>query len=287
MSEGAERKSSAPSRFLPLVALLFAGSGASALIYEIVWYQLLQLAVGSTAVSLGVLLATFMGGLCIGSLALPRFFPKSGGRHPLAVYAAIEAGIGALGLIELVLIPLIDSVYVSGPQAGFAGMLFRGLIAGVVLLPPTMLMGASLPAIVRWVESSPRGVSWWGFLYGANIVGAVFGSLLAGFYLLRVYDVNVASYAAAAINLAVALVSFALSTRTPPSLSGSLPAPAAASLSDKPEPLWTVYLAIALSGAAALGGEVVWTRLMGLTLGATVYAFSIILAVFQIGRAHV
>src|SRR3977135_3498777 len=57
---------------LPLVALLFAGSGASALIYEIVWYQLLQLAIGSTAVSLGVLLATFMGGLCIGSLALPR-----------------------------------------------------------------------------------------------------------------------------------------------------------------------------------------------------------------------
>src|ERR1039457_7003401 len=61
-----------PSRFLPLLLLLFAGSGCAALIYEIVWYQLLQLVIGSTAISLGVLLATFMGGLCLGSLTLPR-----------------------------------------------------------------------------------------------------------------------------------------------------------------------------------------------------------------------
>src|SRR6266576_3789417 len=87
---------------LPLVALLFAGSGASALIYEIVWYQLLQLAIGSTAVSLGVLLATFMGGLCIGSLALPRMLRgrESSWLHPLRIYAAIELLIGLFGLIE-------------------------------------------------------------------------------------------------------------------------------------------------------------------------------------------
>ena len=60
------------TRFLPLLLVLFAGSGCSALIYEIVWYQMLQLALGSTAISLGVLLATFMGGLCLGSIGLPR-----------------------------------------------------------------------------------------------------------------------------------------------------------------------------------------------------------------------
>ena len=65
----------APTRFLPLLLILFAGSGCSALIYEIVWYQLLQLVIGSSAVSLGVLLATFMGGLCFGSLTLPRLMP--------------------------------------------------------------------------------------------------------------------------------------------------------------------------------------------------------------------
>src|ERR1035438_1886291 len=99
------------SRFFPLLLILFAGSGCSALIYEIVWYQLLQLAIGSTAVSLGVLLATFMGGLCIGSLALPRLQKQSETFwHPLRTYAAIEFAIAALGLIELVLVPLIGQI---------------------------------------------------------------------------------------------------------------------------------------------------------------------------------
>src|SRR3984893_2630500 len=94
------------SRFFPLLLILFAGSGFSALIYEIVWYQLLQLAVGSTAVSLGVLLATFMGGLCIGSIALPRM--GFGGRHPLRIYAALEFGIGICGVLVLFGMPLIN-----------------------------------------------------------------------------------------------------------------------------------------------------------------------------------
>jgi spermidine synthase len=83
------------SRFLPVLLLLFAGSGCSALIYEIVWYQLLQFAIGSTAVSLGFLLATFMGGLGLGSWLLPRVFSRSdsGKNHPLRLYAYIEAGI--------------------------------------------------------------------------------------------------------------------------------------------------------------------------------------------------
>src|SRR5579862_3339858 len=93
-------------RFLPLVLLLFAGSGCSALIYEIVWYQLLQLAIGSTAVSLGIVLAVFMGGLCLGSLLIPRM--RAAGRHPLRVYAALELGIGILGLLVLILVPLVD-----------------------------------------------------------------------------------------------------------------------------------------------------------------------------------
>src|ERR1700734_444891 len=87
----------AQRRFLPLLALLFAASGCSALIYEIVWYQLLQLVIGSTAVSLGVLLATFMGGLCIGSIGLPRL--KLVQTNPLRVYAALELGIGLCGLL--------------------------------------------------------------------------------------------------------------------------------------------------------------------------------------------
>src|SRR5438128_2911890 len=82
--------------FLPLLLLLFVGSGCAALIYEIVWLQLLQLVIGSTAVSLGVLLGTFMGGMCLGSLLLPRLISSS--RHPLRVYALLELGIGVIGI---------------------------------------------------------------------------------------------------------------------------------------------------------------------------------------------
>ena len=165
-----------------LLLILFAGSGCSALIYEIVWYHLLQLAIGSTAVSLGILLATFMGGLCLGSYLLPRLLPRTR-RHPLLVYAGIEAGIALCGLLELVLIPLIDRFYISGVQDGVAGMLLRGGVCAIALLTPTMLMGASLPAIARWARNG--NAAWWGLLYGANTLGAVSGCVLAGFWLLQ------------------------------------------------------------------------------------------------------
>src|SRR5437016_7625595 len=96
-------------RFLPLLLLLFAGSGCSALIYEIVWCQLLQLVIGSSAVSLGVLLGTFMGGMCLGSLALPRFVAPR--HHPLRVYALIELGLGIAGLVVLFGMPIVDRLY--------------------------------------------------------------------------------------------------------------------------------------------------------------------------------
>src|SRR5438034_10990575 len=94
-----------PRRFLPVLLLLFIGSGCAGLIYEIVWFQLLQLVVGSSAVSLGVLLGTFMGGLCLGSLSLSRIV--SARRHPLRVYALLELGIGVLGIAALFVVPYV------------------------------------------------------------------------------------------------------------------------------------------------------------------------------------
>ena len=271
-----------PARFLPLLLVLFAGSGFSALVYEIVWYQLLQLAIGSTAVSLGILLATFMGGLCLGSVGLPRFGWAR--QHPLRTYALLEAGIALFGLLVLFEIPLINRVYIAGVEHGLPGMLLRGLAAAVCMLPPTILMGASLPAIVGWIESTPRGVSWWGLLYGGNTAGAVLGCLAAGFYLLRIYDTATATYTAVAVNLIVAAISFALASRTP-ERSSEVGWVDSRSDSIAGSGRWAVHVTIALSGACALGAEVVWTRLMGMLLGNTVYVFSIILAVFLIGLA--
>jgi spermidine synthase len=280
------------SRFLPVLLILFAGSGCAALIYEIVWYQMLQLAIGSTAVSMGFLLAAFMSGLCLGSIGWPRL-SRYAHVHPLKVYAALEAGIGLLGILVLFGVPYIDRAYIIGFQSGLSNEVLRGLMATVCLLPPTFLMGASLPALSRWLEMDQRGVSWWGLLYGGNTLGAVFGCLLAGFYLLRLYNMATATFAAAAINFAVAGLSFLMASRLP-ARSGSGAGAGASAESSAPEPSvfapaspyrWTIYLTIALSGAGALGAEVVWTRLMGMLLGSTVYVFSIILAVFLIGIA--
>jgi len=141
-------------------------------------------------------------------------------------------------------------------------------------------MGASLPAVSRWLESSPRGISWLGLLYGGNTAGAVCGCLLAGFYLLRVFDMRTATLVAAGINSAVALISFGLAALAPAQEAAQLSAPNEAAAAAQS---WRVYLAIALSGACALGAEAIWTRLLGLMMGATVYTFSIILAVFLVG----
>jgi spermidine synthase len=182
------------TRFFPLLLLLFAGSGCSALIYEVAWYQILQLALGSTAVSLGFLLAAFMGGLCIGSVVLPRLNLRRS--HPLRVYALLEFGIAILGVLVTLAMPLLSRVYFAGAEPGLTDMILRGVVAAVAMLPSTILMGASLPAIVRWIEATPRGVSRWALLYGGNTAGAVFGCLFAGFYLLRLYSMATAAFAA-------------------------------------------------------------------------------------------
>ncbi len=271
--------SPAAPRFLPVLLLLFFGSGCAALIYEIVWFQLLGFVIGSSAVSLAVLLGTFMGGMCLGSLLLPRLVSPR--HHPLRVYALLEFGIAAAALFVLFALPSIARAYTSLATTGLTGLLWRGLVCALCLLPPTMLMGATLPAIARWVEATPRGVSWLGGFYGGNTLGAVAGSLLAGFYLLRVYDLPTATACAVVLNVLVAVLALVLA-RLSPAIPLSV-APPPSVVPSLPRRSLPVLTAIALSGLCALSAEVIWTRQLSLLLGATVYTFSLILAVFLTG----
>jgi spermidine synthase len=265
-------------RFLPLLLLLFIGSGCAALIYEIVWFQLLQLVIGSSAVSLAVLLGTFMGGMCLGSLALPRFISTQ--RHPLRVYAFLELGIALAAIAVLFVVPAAGRIYTTFAGHGFAGILLRGLVCAGCLLPPTVLMGATLPAVARWIETNPRGVGWLGFFYGGNTAGAVAGCVLAGFYLLRKYDMATATWCAVGINVAVALLALVLARRAP--YTGT-EENKKSSNNEMTAGSRFVLVSIGLSGLCALAAEVVWARTLSLLLGATVYTFSIILAVFLTG----
>jgi spermidine synthase len=251
-------------KLLP-VLLLFAGSGCAALIYEVVWYQQLQLVLGGTTLSLAILLSTFMGGLCLGSLVFPRI--KTLGEYPtLRVFAGIEFAIAVSGLLVKFALPLVTTAYFDGATNAAA--------AALLMLPATFFMGASFPAIARFSSQ-------WALLYGCNTAGAVFGCLLTGFYLLRVYNFARAAWVAAAINLLVAVLSFFLAdtkSREQPEeeITGEAGTTAA---------MWSVYLAIGISGFCALGAEVIWTRLLSMLFLGTVYVFAIILAVFLAGLA--
>jgi spermidine synthase len=259
---------------------LFAASGAAALVYEVVWFQLLQLIVGSTAVSMAVLLAAFMGGMCGGSLLFAQMAPLS--MHPLRAYAMLEGAVAVAALLVLALVPLVGGVYVAVVGYGMPGLLLRGFVAALCLAPPTLLMGATLPAAARWLTATPRGVTWIGWCYAANIAGGVVGCLVAGFYLLPRADVRVATMTGAAVNALVAVTAMVVAARAPARVAAA-PSPPATPPSTRRRHAGRIYLAIALSGAAALGAEVIWTRLLSLMFGATVYAFSIILAVYLAG----
>jgi len=257
--------------------ILFFASGCAALIYETVWFYLVQLVVGASSISVAVLLCAFMGGMALGSWLLPRLTPK--GAHPFRVVAALEAGIAILGLAIPFALPYIQQVYLTLAEPGAGSITLRAIVCCLVLTPPTMLMGATLPAIARWLGHDDRGAV--GLMYMANLAGGATGTVLAGFYLLRVHDTVVATFVAVTINAIVAAAFWrmsALASQAPQAPQAPL-APLAPLAPQAPY----VYAAAALSGFTALGAEVVWTRQLSLLFGASVYTFSLILAVFLSG----
>jgi spermidine synthase len=263
-----------------LLRILFLVSGCAALIYEVIWFHLLRLVIGASALSVGIVLASFMGGMFLGSLLCARYVPPE--KNPIRVYAFLEIGIGAFGLLMPIILPAVKLVYIGLVGYGPLGIALRAIIAATLLLPPTALMGATLPAIARRYPPGRRGMSALGGLYAANTVGAVLGCLLSAFLLLAVWNVWVATAVAAALNFAIGAVALRLG-RAAPSPAQFDPVPAVsppASPGRDPRP---IYVAAALSGLTALGAQVVWTRLLTLLFGATIYAFAIILAVFLAG----
>src|SRR3954464_139857 len=148
-----------PRSVLPALLVLFVGSGIAALVYEVVWFQLLELVIGSSAISLGVLLPTYMAGMCAGTLLLPRLTGLRGVR-PIRLYAFLELGIGVGGLFVLGVVPLVSGVYSAIGGHGPFAIFVRAVLSAICLLPPTILMGATLPAASRFAESTPNGVAW-------------------------------------------------------------------------------------------------------------------------------
>jgi len=263
---------------IALVILAFS-SGCAALVYEVVWFQLLELVIGSSAVSLAVLLSMFMGGTCLGSILAMSFAWRA--RSILRLYAAIELAVAICGISILTVLP-----HISGALIRFGGsdLAARGALAAACLFPPTICMGAELPTIAHCFRGNDGKLAWVSYCYAGSLAGGAAGGLLAGFYLLRVFDVNVATWTAVAINcmisLSALLVGYKLSPVAHRPTVHAKAVPKVGRAASAP-----IYAAVAASGAVALSAEIVWTRALSLAFAATVYVFSMVAAAFLLGLA--
>src|SRR6267142_122187 len=204
-------------RSFTLIAICFVLSGATALIYEVLWARMLGLVFGATTVAISAVLAAFMGGLALGSALAARFAARI--KRPVRAYAFIEIAVGLYALAVPVLFRGIDQIYAQVWQRfhpGFCGFtLSRFLLASAVLLIPTALMGATLPVLVAALKRSSKNIaSAITRLYTWNLTGAISGVIAAGFFLLPQFGVLSTIWIAAATNLAIGLAALLLDLKS-------------------------------------------------------------------------
>jgi spermidine synthase len=267
---------------LKLIGLCFILSGATGLIYEVLWARMLGLVFGATTLAVSTVLAAFMGGLALGSALAGKLAHQI--RKPLSTYGLMEIGIAVYALLIPFLFRWIDDLYALIWQQFHPGYftfsLWRFALSGVVLLVPTTLMGATLPvlaaALVRSSDSNSVTK-----LYACNLAGAILGTLAAGFVLLPALGVRTTIAVAAVLNLLVGLIAIILQRRTharaehPVNLEKNPVNPVSS--------FW--YFAALASGFVTISSQVSWTRTLTMIIGSSTYAFSIVVALFLIGLA--
>jgi spermidine synthase len=276
---------------LAILGLLFFFSGASALIYQVVWLRLLSLVVGVTVYAASAVLTSFMGGLALGSWAGGKLADRF--RSPLRAFALIEIGIAFTALAVPIALDEVGALYAvlhaRTPDNLAQLTLARVVCSGVILLVPTTLMGASLPVLARYVTVHGQAAAGRvGVLYATNTAGGIAGTVLAGFVLIGGIGMTATIRLAAAVNVAVGLCALLIdgSRRRQPADAvhrEQVDDPngiAAATPASR-----TILAVTALAGFAGLALEVVWFRLLTLFLPATTYAFTTMLATVLLGIA--
>lgn len=289
-----------------LVLLLFFVSGATGLVYQVIWTRQLSLVFGVTIFAASAVLAAFMGGLALGSHLVGRRIDRV--RNPVRVYAWLEIGIGLCAVGVMFALPAIEPIYVATARALEGNFLLfnlvRVLLAAAVLLVPTTLMGGTVPAIARALVQSRDEVGWnVGLLYAVNTFGAVVGCLVTGFLLIPAFALTWIIVVTAVVNLAIGAVLIvfrvgegeAAASGTEIASGTDTPSGSETPLGDSAEETWELsprgpgaslaIVVFAVSGFVALGYEVLWTRALVVHLHNSTYAFTVMLAVFLTGLA--
>jgi len=306
---------------LSLVYFLFFLSGAAALVYQVGWVRSLTLVFGGSHLAVTVVLSMFMAGLALGGYTIGKYADRI--KRPLLLYGLLELGIGLFALIFMGLVHIYPSIYTILAQgrddSPFYLTLIRIFFSAIALIIPTSLMGGTLPVLSRFMSDRPMSLrKHLSFLYGINTLGAVLGAAAAGFLLLRFYSASATLSIAIATNLMIGIVSVLIRDWTPQvgegaPLAEDAPAaergevppavekePSAAAepsvqiddveslLEQKAEDRFRfglVVWGIGVSGFCALGYEVLWTRILAVVVGASVYSFTTMLIAFLTGIA--
>ncbi len=280
-------------RIFKLVAACFFLSGATGLIYEVLWARMLGLVFGATTLAVSTVLAAFMGGLALGSAIAGR--RGAAVRRPVRAYGLLEIGIALYALAVPFLFTFVDNLYAVIWQhfhpGFFAFSLWRFLLSCVMLLVPTTLMGATLPLLsAALLRSTGPGSTSITRLYTRNLAGAICGSIAAGFVLLPMLGVRTTIYVAAIINIIIGIVSVLADRRM--EMQSSAGSDDKTDASDELEEtsfatdvndagFWMVCAFV--SGFVTISTQVAWTRMLAMIIGSSTYAFSIVVALFLLG----
>jgi spermidine synthase len=282
--------SSNPRINTTLIGVCFVLSGATGLIYEVLWARMLGLVFGATTLAVSTVLAAFMGGLALGSALAGRLASRI--KRPVAAYGWMEISIAIYALLVPLLFQAVDSLYASMWQQLQPGLfsftLLRFALSCVLLLVPTTLMGATLPvlaaALLRAEGHDSGSVT---RLYACNLAGAIVGTLMAGFVLLPAFGVRTTIFVAAGINVFVGIIALVIQRRNSTDFSKQIDADrtrqAAVVVVGEKARFWLV--AAFVSGFVTISTQVAWTRILTMIIGSSTYAFSIVVALFLIGLA--
>ena len=286
------------SRRWPILAI-FILSGAAGLMYEVVWSRQLVLVFGNTTQAVSTILTGFFGGMAIGSWGGGRLADRV--PRPLLLYGVLEAILVVVVLLTPLTFRLIGSVY----QGAFTSLETSPQILGLVrfglallaLAPATILMGATLPTLTRYLSRDAAHLSSaFGRLYAANTIGAIIGTAAAGLVLIEVLGLSETLVVAAGCSALAGLTAIVLDRRRrAPAPEGvaqaasTTAAPEAATVPDEtadtdPRPRIALIVAF-VSGLTSLAYQVLWTRLLASGSGNYAYVFTLILVVFLTGIA--
>ncbi|MEE8557398.1 MAG: fused MFS/spermidine synthase [Myxococcota bacterium] len=258
-------------------------SGLAALVYQIIWTRLLAFSFGHTTEAISTVLAIFFGGLAIGNLIAARLLPRV--RHPLRVYGLLELGIALFAVLSLPALRNLDVAYawIGADQSAISLGLIRILASVLVLAPPTIAMGATLPVAARALVQRDRTVGRWsGILYATNTAGAVLGAYLCAFWMIPGIGLTASVLTASTLNLAGAGAVLWIALRAPLA-SAPQPDGVPLPLNGRARPL--LLFLFGVSGFVAIGYEVVWSKMLGIVMEGTIYGYGAVLSVFLLGIA--